>query len=138
MMYLTGEAMPLKVGKGSNEIVPSTLTVYVPSFAIVNDVSVQLVFTVEVVAHNFTLEATRAPPLPGESLVRTETVCTVSYAPEEVSFVAEGAGEITGVKVDVADWPKISTALYVMAVFDPAVAAPSATYVTTPVAASSV
>jgi hypothetical protein len=57
----------------------------------------------------------------------------VSYAPAETSLVATGGTGITGVNVDVAVCPVISTTLYVIEVLVPAVAAGSATKVTTPV-----
>jgi hypothetical protein len=57
----------------------------------------------------------------------------VSYAPDDVSFVATGGAGITGVKVEVAVWPKISVTWYVIGVLVPCVALASATNVTTPV-----
>jgi cadmium resistance protein CadD (predicted permease) len=48
----------VNVGNGSKVTVPFALTVYVPWFATVNVVKLQLAFAVEVVAHNFTVLAT--------------------------------------------------------------------------------
>ena len=50
-----------------------------------------------------------------------------------MSFTATGGTGMSGVNVDVAVCPVISTTLYVIGVFVPAVAAGSATNVTTPV-----
>jgi hypothetical protein len=57
--YFTGDATPEKVGNGSNVTVPFAFTVYVPWFATVNVVKSQLAFVVEVVAHSFTVLATK-------------------------------------------------------------------------------
>ena len=43
----------------------------------------------------------------------------MSYAPVDVSFVATGGAGMTGVKVEVAVWPKISVTRYVIGVFVP-------------------
>ena len=72
--YFTGVATPLKVGNGSNVTVPFAFTVYVPSPGTFNVVRLQLVFAVDVVAHNFTLLATKVAPVPAASLVRGEIV----------------------------------------------------------------
>jgi hypothetical protein len=67
--YFTGDAVPVKDGKGSNVTVPLALTVYVPSPATVKVVRLQLELTVLVVAHNFTLLVTNVAPLPATSFV---------------------------------------------------------------------
>jgi hypothetical protein len=114
-------------------IVPFAFTVYVPSFGTVKVVRLQLVFAVDVVAHNFTVLATKVAGVVAESLVKGEMVWLVSNAPVEVSFSATGGAGMTGVSVDVVVWPKMSVTLYVSAVFVPCVALTSATKVTTPV-----
>jgi hypothetical protein len=131
--YFTGEAVPTNDGNGSNVTVPFTLTVYVPSFGTVNVVKLQLAFAVDVVAHNFTVLATKVAGFVAESLLNGEIVWLVSYAPVDVSFTPTGGAGITGVRVDVEVCPKMSVTLYVSAVFVPCVALTSATKVTTPV-----
>jgi hypothetical protein len=76
--YFTDEATPVKDANGLNVTVPFALTVYVPSFGTVNVVKSQLAFAVEVVAHNFTDEATRFAPDPAASFVSGEIVWFVS------------------------------------------------------------
>jgi hypothetical protein len=100
--YFTGDAVPTNVGNGSNVIVPFAFTVYVPSFDTVSVVSVQLAFTVDVVAHSFTLLATKVAGVVAESFVRGEIVWLVSNAPVDVSFTATGGAGMTGVIVEVA------------------------------------
>ena len=78
------------------------MTVYVPWLATVNVVRLQLAFAVAVVAHNFTVLATRVAGDVTVSFVKIVMVWFVSYAPVEVSFVATGGAGITGVSVDVA------------------------------------
>ena len=68
--YFTDDAVPLNVDNGSNVTVPSALTVYVPWFAIVKVVRLQLAFAVLVVAHNFTLVGFRVAGEVAESLAR--------------------------------------------------------------------
>jgi hypothetical protein len=72
--YLTADALPMNVGNGSNVIVPFAFTVYVPSFATVNVVRLQLAFAVLVVAHNFTDDASIGASEPAVSLVSGEIV----------------------------------------------------------------
>jgi hypothetical protein len=69
---LTGEAVPVKVGSGSNVTEPFAFTVYVPWLATVNVVKSQLAFAVEVVAHNFTVLATKIAGDVVESFVKIE------------------------------------------------------------------
>jgi hypothetical protein len=73
-MYFTGEAVPTNDGNGSKVTVPFALTVYVPSFGTVNVVRLQLAFAVDVVAHNFTLLATKVAGVVAESLLNGEIV----------------------------------------------------------------
>ena len=73
-----------------------------PSPATVNVVRLHEAFAVEVEEHSFTDDATSVAPEPGASLPSGEIVWFVSYAPLDVSFVAEGAGGTIGVNVDVA------------------------------------
>ena len=72
--YFTGEATPLKVGNGSNVMVPFAFAVYVPSPGTVNVVNVQLPFAVAVVAHNLTVEGVSVAPDPAVSFASTEIV----------------------------------------------------------------
>ena len=65
-------------------------------------VRLQLELAVDVVAHNFTDEATNVDPVPAASFDIGEMTWLVSYAPDEVSFVAVGGGGTTGVNVEVA------------------------------------
>jgi hypothetical protein len=65
-------ATPVKDGNGSNVTVPFALTVYVPWFATVKVVKSQLAFAVEVVAHNFTVLATKVAGEVAESFVKIE------------------------------------------------------------------
>ena len=109
-----------------------------PSPATVNVVRLHEVFTVEVVAHKRTVLGANVAGEVTVSFVRTEIVWFVSYAPDDVSLTATGGAGITGVKVEVAVWPKMSVTLYVIGVFVPSVAFTSATYVTTPVDAFNV
>ena len=73
-----------------------------PSFGTVKVVKLQLAFTVEVVAHNFTVLGTNAAGAVAESLVKGEMIWLVSNAPEDVSFTPTGGAGITGVRVEVA------------------------------------
>ena len=70
--YFTGAAVPLKVGNGSNVTVPFAFAVYVPSPVTVNVGNVQLLLAVEVVAHNFTDDATNVTGETTVSFVNTE------------------------------------------------------------------
>ena len=84
--------------------VPFAFTVYVPSFAIVNEASVQLfgVCTGDT-PHSFTVEATNgALTAPGVSLVSGEIVWFASQLPVLASGLATGGCGITGVNVLVA------------------------------------
>jgi hypothetical protein len=72
--YFTGEAVPVKVGNGSNVTVPFAFTVNVPWFATVKVVRLQLAFEVPVVAHNFTEDAVSVAPEPAVSFVKGEIV----------------------------------------------------------------
>jgi hypothetical protein len=76
--YFTGDAVPVKDGKGSNVTVPLALTVYVPSPATVKVVRLQLELTVLVVAHNFTLLAINVAGDVTVSLIKIEIVWFVS------------------------------------------------------------
>ena len=69
--YFTGDAEPTNVGNGSNVIVPFAFAVYVPSPLIVNVDRVQQLFTVAVVAHNFTDVATNVTGETTVSFVNT-------------------------------------------------------------------
>ena len=60
------------MGNGLNVTVPFGLTVYVPSFGMVNDVNVHEVFAVDVVAHNLRLDITKVAGLVVESFVNSE------------------------------------------------------------------
>jgi hypothetical protein len=103
--YLTAVAVPLNVGNGSNVTVPFAFTVYVPSFAIVNEVCVQLfgVCALGATPHNFTVEATNgALTAPATSLVSGEIVWFASQLPVLVSGLATGGCGMTGVNVLVA------------------------------------
>lgn len=131
--YFTGEAVPVKVGNGSKVTVPFAFTVYVPWFATTNEVELQLAFAVNVDAHNFTLLATSVAGDVAKSFVSTEMSWLVSKAPLEVSFTAIGGAGTTGVNVEVAVWPKMSTTMYSTAVCAPWVTVASATNITTPV-----
>jgi hypothetical protein len=74
--------------------VPFAFTVYVPWFAIVNEVCVQLfgVCALGATPHNFTVDATNgAVGSPGVSLVNGEIVWFVSQFPVFVSGLAVGA-----------------------------------------------
>ena len=82
--YLIGVAVPEKVGNGVNVTV-EPLNVYVPSFAIVKDVAVQLAAGVETVGQRPTMVT------PAGSLVSGVIVCAVFHAPLFVSFTATGA-----------------------------------------------
>ena len=72
--YFTGEAVPVNVDSGSNVTVPFAFTVYVPSPATVNDVNVQLAFTVEVVAHKRTELTTNVAGVVALSFVNGEMI----------------------------------------------------------------
>jgi hypothetical protein len=72
--YFTGDAVPLKVGYGSNVTVPFAFTVYVPSFGTSRNVRLQFGSAVDVVAHSFTDEASSAESVPAESLASGEMV----------------------------------------------------------------
>ena len=88
--YFTGEAVPTKVGNGSNVTVPFAFAVYVPSPATVNVDNVQLPFAVLVVAHNLTDDAVIVSDALGVSFVRTVMTWLVSYAPLDVSSARTG------------------------------------------------
>ena len=100
--YFTAVATPVKDDNGSKVTVPLAFTVYVPCPATSSVVKSHNAFAVAVVAHNFTLVATMVAGVVAVSLVKIVIVWFVSYAPDDVSFTATGAGGMTGVKVDVA------------------------------------
>ena len=93
--YFTGDAVPLKVGYGSNVTVPFVFTVYVPSFGTSRNVRLQLASVVDVVAHSFTDEASSAESVPAESLASGEIIWLTSYAPVDVSLIADGSKLVT-------------------------------------------
>jgi hypothetical protein len=62
-------------------------------------------------SHNFTEVASNVVPAPAMSFVTGTNVCAVFHGPLEVSFAIVGIGGITGVKVDVTVWPKMSVIL---------------------------
>ena len=90
--YLIAVAVPENVGKGV-KVTVEPLSVYVPWFAIVRVVSVQLAAGVETVAQRPTMVT------PAGSLVSGVIVCAVFQAPLFVSFTATGAegGDTVGV-----------------------------------------
>ena len=73
-----------------------------PSFGTVKVVKLQLAFTVDVVAHSFTVLGTNVAGDVTVSLPSIEIVWFVSNAPVDVSFTPTGGAGITGVSVEVA------------------------------------
>ena len=90
--YLIGVAVPENVASGVNVTVDPE-SVYVPSFAMVRLVAVQLAAGVETVGHKPTMLR------PAGSLVSGVIVCAVFHGPLFVSLTATGAvgGETVGV-----------------------------------------
>lgn len=82
--YLIGVAIPEKVGSGV-KVTVEPLNVYVPSFAKVKVVAVQLAAGVETVGQIPTMVT------PAGSLVRGVIVCAVFHGPLLVSLTATGA-----------------------------------------------
>ena len=69
--YFTSDAVPVKVGSGSNVTVPFAFTLYVPCPATSSVSRSQLAFRVDVVAQSFTDVVSRVAPAPAASPVNT-------------------------------------------------------------------
>ena len=105
--YLIAVAVPVKLGNGLNDTVPSAFTMYVPSPVTSSVVAVHATSAVPV-RQILTLDATSVAPLAATLFDSGEIVCVTSHAPGFVSGDTVGGTGTDGVNVLVAVAPNES------------------------------